>query len=314
MSPAQAIQYEKISPKNLPQFEPIASGHRACQGCAEMLAQRLVLKAVGPDVIVANATGCMEVTTTPYPQTAWNVPWMHVAFENASAVGSGIEAARKALHAKGRLAKNDTKIVVMGGDGGTADIGFQSLSGALERGHDFTYVCYDNEAYMNTGIQRSSATPPGAWTTTSPLGDCSTGKIGYKKDLAMICAAHRIPYVATASPSHHVDLMNKVRRAVATPGPAFIHVLAPCPTGWRMPTKDAVKVARLAVESRVFPLYEVIDGMYKLRKAGKVKPVEEYLKLQGRFKHMNGAAIAALQAQVDEHWEELTWLASRGAE
>ncbi len=262
MSSVQEIQYEKITAKTMPAFEPLAPGHRACQGCGEMLAMRLALKAMGPDTIVVNATGCMEVVTTPYPQSAWNLPWLHAAFENASAVGSGVEGARKAMARKGRLPGNQTKIAIIGGDGGTADIGFQALSGALERGHDFVYICFDNEAYMNTGIQRSSATPPGAWTTTSPLGECSPGKRGFKKDLAVIAAAHKVPYVATATPAQHLDLMNKVRKAAAVCGPAFIHVMACCPTGWRMPTKDAVKATKLAVASRVFPLYEVIGGRY----------------------------------------------------
>ena len=242
----QAISYEKVSPKNLPQFEAIASGHRACQGCAEMLAQRLVLKAAGPDVIVANATGCMEVTTTPYPQTAWKVPWMHVAFENASAVGSGIEAARKALFAKGRLAKNDTKIIVMGGDGGTADIGFQSLSGALERGHDFTYVCYDNEAYMNTGIQRSSATPPGAWTTTSPLGrnvELAGPPIRMSEMLATLEGAGFVARVAVNNIKNLMKAKKALKRAFEYQtkglGFGFVEVLSACPTNWKMSPQEA---------------------------------------------------------------------------
>ena len=220
---------ETITARNIPAFEALASGHRACQGCIEILALRLALKAAGEDVIVANATGCMEVVTTPYPETSWRVPWIHVAFENAAAVGSGVEAARQALLRKGRIADRGTKILVVGGDGGTSDIGLQALSGALERGHDFTYLCLDNEAYMNTGIQRSSATPWGAWSTTTPCGSRTAGKRERKKDLAAIVAAHNIPYVATASPAFHLDLMNKVRRAVSTPGPAFVHLLSPCP-------------------------------------------------------------------------------------
>lgn len=303
---APAVEFEKINPKDLPSFEAIASGHRACQGCAEMLAQRLALKAVGPDVIVANATGCMEVTTTPYPQSAWNVPWMHVAFENASAVGSGIEAARKAMHAKGRLAKNDTKILVMGGDGGTADIGFQSLSGALERGHDFTYICLDNEAYMNTGIQRSSSTPFGASTTTSPSGVKSKGQMTWKKNLPMIAAAHNVPYVATASPAWHLDLMNKVRKAVSVPGPAYVHIYSPCPTGWRCGPETSIETARLVVQTRIFPLYEVIDGKYHLtRDIKKPKPVEEYLMMQRRFRHLKPADIEVIQKRVDADWARL---------
>lgn len=306
MSPSQAIEYEKISPKNLPQFEPIASGHRACQGCAEMLAQRLVLKAVGPDVIVANATGCMEVTTTPYPQTAWNVPWLHVAFENAASVASGVEAGRKALIRKGKLADSGTKVLAFAGDGGTADIGLQALSGALERGHDMTYVCLDNEAYMNTGVQRSSSTPYGAMTTTSPPGSKSKGQFSWKKNMPMIAAAHNVPYVATASPAWHLDLMNKVRRAVAAPGPAYLHIYSPCPTGWRCAPESAIQFSRLAVQSRVFPLYEVIDGQYKLSRDVKDPvPVSDYFKGQRRFRHLKEEDVAYIQKRVDADWERL---------
>ena len=303
---------EKITAKNIPSFEPLESGHRACQGCAEILAQRLVLKAIGADVIVVSATGCMEVVTTPYPQTAWNIPWLHVAFENAPAVASGLIAARIAMAKKKRIKQNQTKVVILGGDGATADIGFQSLSGALERGQDFVYVCFDNEAYMNTGVQRSSSTPSGAWTTTSPIGDCSEGKRGRKKDVASIAAAHKIPYVATACPGYPFDLMNKARKAAAIPGPAYLHVLSPCPTGWRMDTRYGVKASKLAVDTRVFPLYEVINGQYVLKNKGKkVKPVEEYLKMQGRFRHMDEAQINAVQNDVDSRFAELEWLASR---
>jgi pyruvate ferredoxin oxidoreductase beta subunit len=301
---------EKITPKKIPRFEAIAPGHRACQGCGEMQAMRLAMKALGKDIIVVSATGCMEVVTTPYPQTAWNVPWLHVAFENAAAVGSGVEAARKAMARKGRLKSDSTHVVVVGGDGGTSDIGLQSLSGAMERGHDLVYICFDNEAYMNTGIQRSSATPSGAWTTTSPLGERSAGKVGQKKDLVAIMADHGISYAATSSPAYHVDLMNKIRRAAAVRGPAFVHVFSPCPTGWRMPTKDVVKVARLAVETRVYPLYEVIEGTYVLsNKSKRAKPVSEYLKMQGRFKHLNEHQISGIQAEVDRRYEKIQWLA-----
>lgn len=308
----QFVESGKITLKSLPEFEALSSGHRACQGCGEILALRQALKALDEDVIVVSATGCMEVVTTPYPQTAWKVPWMHVAFENAAAVGSGVEAARKALFRKGKLENNHTKIVVIGGDGGTYDIGFQSLSGALERGHDFSYLCFDNEAYMNTGIQRSSATPRGAWTTTCPVGGGGRGKCEWKKDLVGIVVKHGVPYVATATPGHPVDLMNKVRRAAATPGPAFVNILSPCPTGWRMPTHGIVKIAKLAVETRIFPLYEVINGQYVLsKKTKKKKPIVEYLKTQGRFKHLVESEIQAIQKGVDDRYEELRWLASR---
>ena len=229
---AKALEnFEKFKPKTIPQFEPFSKGHRACQGCAEVLALRLAAKAVGRQLIAVNATGCMEIVGSPYPQTAWEVPWIHAAFENAAAVASGVEAGRKALIRKGRIEDDGAKIVSFAGDGGTADIGLQALSGALERGHDFTYICLDNEAYMNTGVQRSSSTPFGAMTTTSPPGEHSKGKFSWKKNMPMIAAAHGVPYVATASPSHHLDLMNKVKKAVEIPGPAYIHIFSPCPTG-----------------------------------------------------------------------------------
>ena len=302
---------KKITMKNLPEFEGIASGHRACQGCGEVLALRQVLKALGEDVIVVSATGCMEVITTPYPQTAWNVPWMHVAFENAAALGSGVVAARKALTRKKKLKKDDTKILIMGGDGGTYDIGFQSLSGALERGHDFIYVCFDNEAYMNTGIQRSSATPRGTWTTTTPIGEATSGKAECKKDLTAIVVEHKIPYVATATPGHPVDLMNKVRRAAKADGPAFIHIFSPCPTGWRIRTSDVVKLCKLAVQTNVYPLYEVINGRYVLNKSvKKSKSVREYLKMQGRFKYLTTEQTETTQQEANSRYAKLEWLAS----
>ena len=303
---------EKITMKNMPEFEVLASGHRGCQGCGEVLALRQALKGLGDNIIVVSATGCMEVITTPYPQTAWKVPWIHVAFENAGAVGSGVEGALKALARKGKIKNSQTKIVIMGGDGSTSDIGFQSLSGALERGHDFVYLCFDNEAYMNTGIQRSSATPRYAWTTTSPINNTQPGKSELKKDLTAIVVKHNIPYVATATPGHPADLMNKVRKGANMPGPAFVHILSPCPTGWRMQTRDIVKVAKMAVKTRIYPLYEVINGRYILGKsAKKPKPVTEYLKLQGRFKHLTELEIDAIQKQVDQYYEELFWMTSQ---
>ena len=310
--PDNLSSYEKITIKNMPGFEALSPGHRGCQGCGEVLAMRQALKALGDDVIVVSATGCMEVITTPYPQTAWKVPWMHVAFENAGAVGSGVEGALKVLERKGRIENSKTNIVIMGGDGSTSDIGFQSLSGALERGHDFVYLCFDNEAYMNTGIQRSSATPKYAWTTTSPTGSSQPGKPEFKKDLTTIVVKHNIPYVSTATPGHPVDLMNKVRKAAAMPGPAFVHILSPCPTGWRMQTRDVVKVVKLAVKTRIYPLYEVINGKYILGKSSKKpKPVEKYLKLQGRFKHLTDREINTIQKEVDQRYEELLWMTSR---
>lgn len=249
---------------NMPTNEPLSAGHRACQGCGEILALRQVMKALGENVVVVSATGCMEIVTSPFPQTAWNVPWLHVAFENASAVVSGVESAYKAMIRKGKIEDKGVVFLAYGGDGATADIGLQSLSGALERGHNFLYVCLDNEAYMNTGIQRSSSTPYGAMTTTSPPGKKSIGQSTWKKNMPAIVAAHGIPYVATASPAFPADLMNKVKKAAMMPGPAYIHIYSPCPTGWRATPDSSIELARLAVLSRVFPLYEVINGKWIL--------------------------------------------------
>jgi pyruvate ferredoxin oxidoreductase beta subunit len=286
--------------------EYFSSGHRACQGCAEALAVRLVGKALGRDTIVASATGCMEVTSTPLPFTNWNVPWIHVAFENAAAVASGAEAGMKALMRKGKIPKKRITFLAMAGDGGTSDIGIQALSGALERGHDFVYVCYDNEAYMNTGIQRSSSTPFGASTTTSPAGKVVPGQVTWKKNMAEIAAAHGIPYVATACPSYPLDLITKVKKAAKIKGPAYVHILSVCPTGWRLPPELAIKAGRLAVETGVFPLYEVEDGRYRITvDPGKLRPVNDYLKIQGRFRHLDETMIAKIQKRVTQEYEKL---------
>ncbi len=306
-STVEAIQgIEKIRASNIPVVEPLSNGHRACQGCGEVLALRLVMKALGHNVIVVSATGCMEIISSPYPQTAWEVPWLHVAFENAAAVASGVEAAYRVMNRKGKINQPDVTILAYGGDGGTADIGLQSLSGALERGHNFLYVCLDNEAYMNTGIQRSSSTPYGAMTTTSPPGKKSIGQMTWKKNVAAIAAAHEIPYVATASPAFHIDLMNKVRKGAAVKGPAYIHIYSPCPTGWRCDPSMSVHVARLVVQTRIFPLYEVVDGHWRLtNKVKRPKPVIEYLKTQRRFRHLTEKEINKIQQRVDKEWEEL---------
>jgi len=297
--------FKKFTPKTLPQEEPLVYGHRACQGCGEVLALRMVAKAIGSPMVAVSATGCMEIISSPYPQTAWAVPWIHVAFENAAAVASGVEAGLKALMAKGRIPEKKISVVAFAGDGGTADIGFQALSGAMERGHDFVYVCLDNEAYMNTGIQRSSSTPFGATTTTSPAGKLSYGQRTWKKNLPAILASHNIPYVATASPAYYLDLMNKAKKAALIKGPAFLHVYSPCPTGWRHGTDLAIEVSRLVVETNIFPLYEVIDGKYVVRKNTKVKPVEEYLKIQRRFSHLTPELIQTIQKRVDTEYERL---------
>ncbi|MBW1982697.1 MAG: pyruvate synthase subunit beta [Deltaproteobacteria bacterium] len=302
----QLKKFKTFSPKKLPLEEPLAPGHRACQGCGEVLALRQVMKALGNEVIVVSATGCMEIISSAYPQSAWRVPWLHVAFENAAAVASGVESAYKVMVRKGKIPKKKVTFLAIAGDGGTADIGLQSLSGALERGHDFIYVCLDNEAYMNTGIQRSSSTPYGAMTTTSPPGKKSIGQHTWKKNMAAIAAAHDIPYVATASPAYYVDLMNKVKKASLIEGPAYLHIFSPCPTGWRCAPHDSIQTARLVVQTRIFPLYEVIEGRWKLsRKISKPKPVSKYLKLQQRFRHLTEKDIAFIQARVDKEYEEL---------
>jgi pyruvate ferredoxin oxidoreductase beta subunit len=297
--------FKKFTPKTLPREEPFVFGHRACQGCGEVLALRMVAKAIGTPMIAVSATGCMEIISSPYPQTAWGVPWIHVAFENAAAVAAGIEVGLKTLMAKGRIPEKKITVVAFAGDGGTADIGLQSLSGALERGHDFVYVCLDNEAYMNTGIQRSSSTPFGAMTTTSPAGKITAGQTTWKKNLPLIAAAHNIPYVATASPAYYLDLMNKAKKAALIKGPAYLHVYSPCPTGWRHGTDLAIEVSRLVVETNIFPLYEVMEGKYLVRKNTKPKPVEEYLKQQRRFSHLTPDLIQIIQKRVDAEYERL---------
>ncbi len=309
----EEIKFEKITAKNLPRESLISPGHRACQGCGEILAMGMVMKAAGPNTIVANATGCMEIVTSPFPETAWRVPWLHVAFENTAAVASGIEAAIQMLYKKQKI-KEKPNIIAFAGDGATADIGLQSLSGALERGHNFLYVCLDNEAYMNTGIQRSSSTPYGAMTTTSPPGKKSIGQCTWKKNVAMIAAAHNIPYVATASPGYHLDLMNKVRKALAVDGPAYIQIFSPCPTGWRSKPEQSITLAKLAVQTGVFPLFEVEYGRFKItQKTKELKPVKEYLQLQRRFRHLGEDDIAYIQERVKAEFERLKALASLDA-
>lgn len=263
-----------------PRFRGLESGHRACLGCGEALAARLVTESAGPDVILTNATGCLEVFTTPWPESAWRVPWVHSLFENSGAIASGVEAAMKA---QGR----STKVIAMGGDGGTFDIGFQALSGMLERGHNILYVCFDNEAYMNTGIQRSGSTPHSAMTTTSPPGKERMGKRHLKKDIISIVAAHHIPYAATASVAYPSDLRKKVRRAMAIDGPTFLQVHSPCPLGWGHEGDESIEIARLAVLTGLFPLIELerggLTGITPIREP---VPVTEYLKRQGRFRHL----------------------------
>jgi pyruvate ferredoxin oxidoreductase beta subunit len=289
-----------------PKFDGLAPGHRACIGCGEALAVRIAMKAMGPNIIIANATGCMEVISSQLPATGWDVPWIHTLFENNSAVASGIESALKVLERKGKIQGRGTKVVAMGGDGATSDIGFQALSGALERGHDFLYLMFDNEAYMNTGIQRSSATPWGASTTTSPAGKKSIGQKTQKKNRAAIVAAHEIPYVATACPSYPFDMMEKVKKGLAVNGPAFINVFSVCPTGWRSAVDLSVRLGRLAVQTGVFPLYEVVNGKYKITvEPSPMRPVLDYLKPQGRFRHLSENDVKEIQERTIREYNML---------
>ena len=292
--------------------ERFAPGHRLCAGCGAGIAVRGVLRALKEEdrAVVGNATGCLEVSSFLYPYTAYEDSYIHTAFESAGASLSGVEAAYKALKRRGKI--DDTvKFITFGGDGGTYDIGFQSLSGAMERGHDLTYVCYDNEAYMNTGIQRSSSTPHFADTTTTPAGSVVPGKLQQKKNLTKIMVAHGVPYVAqTTFIGNFKDITEKAHKAIYTPGAAFLNVMAPCPRGWRYPSEKLMEVTKAAVETCVWPLYEVIEGKYILSyKPKEKKPVEEYLKMQGRFAHMfkpgNEWMIEQVQKEVDRNWEEL---------
>jgi len=287
----------------------ISSGHRMCAGCGAPTVVKMVLLASDYPVIASNATGCLEVSTCISDYTAWKIPWIHSAFENAAATISGVETMYRSLKKQGKIDK-EIKFVAFGGDGGTYDIGLQSLSGAMERGHDMLYVCYDNGAYMNTGIQRSSATPRGADTTTRPAGSVIPGKTEQRKDLTKIMAAHNIPYAAQASPSHWMDLMKKARKAFEIPGPKFMNIISPCNRGWRSRTDDSIALSRLAVETCYWPLYEVENGIVKITfKPKKKKPIVDFLKPQGRFKHLfkpeNEWVINKLQEDIDSEWERL---------
>jgi pyruvate ferredoxin oxidoreductase beta subunit len=298
--------------KELAQREDrLCGGHRLCPGCSESIIVRQVLLAADGPVVASNATGCLEVATSIFPYTAWKIPWFHSAFENAAATISGIESAYRALRRRGKV-NRDIYFIAFGGDGGTYDIGLQSLSGALERYHKFLYVCLNNEAYMNTGIQRSSATPQGTWTTTSPVGDeCEEGKSQHRKDLTAIVAAHNIPYVAQTVPSRPRDLAEKVEKALAADGPAFLNVLTPCTRGWRFDPSRTLEMAELAIETCAWPLFEVIDGEWIVNyKPKEKKPIEEYLKPQGRYSHIfqgkgNRALLEHIQVDIDREWARL---------
>ncbi len=293
------------------------AGHRACAGCGPATVLRLIMKATRGPTIVTEATGCMEVVSSIYPYTSWDVPWLHTAFETAASNASGIEAALKVMKKKGRISQEHVDVIAFAGDGGTFDIGFQALSGAVERGHDFLFVLYDNEAYMNTGIQRSGGTPHGAATTTSPAGNVVPGKLEYKKPIADIMVAHGMPYVATASPYYWKDLIMKVRKGLEVDGPAFLHVFAPCPRGWRSDPARSIDYAKLAVETCVFPIWESVNGQCRLSTPSKLvalapqrkKPVSDYLKGQGRFRHMfkpeGKQLLEEVQHITDERWKHL---------
>lgn len=284
-------------------------GHRMCSGCgAPIIVKQLFLASEYP-LVLANATGCLEVCSAVSNFTAWKSSWIHSAFENAAATLSGVEAMYRSLKRQGKIDR-EMKFVAFGGDGGTYDIGLQSLSGAMERGHDMLYICYDNGAYMNTGIQRSSATPIGSDTTSSPVGSVVKGKMQPRKNLTRIMAAHGIPYVAQASPAHWRDAVTKFRKALEIKGPKFINVISPCNRGWRSATDDAILLSRAAVETCYWPLYEVRDGVTRINYIPKEKkPVEEFLKPQGRFKHMfapgNEWLLKRFQEEVDKEWERL---------
>jgi len=292
--------------------ERFTGGHRMCAGCGAPVVVRQILRALKPEdhAVVGVATGCLEVSTFIYPYTSWEDSFIHTAFENSAANIAGAEAAYRALKKKGKIS-GDTKFIAFGGDGGTYDIGLQALSGAMERGHDMVYVCYDNGAYMNTGIQRSSATPKYADTTTSPAGKKIPGKQQWRKDLTEIMVNHHIPYAAqTAAVGNMKDLYEKAEKAIYTEGPAFLNVLAPCPRGWRYDTPNLMEINKLAVETCFWPLYEVVEGKYIINYKPKKKlPIEEFLKVQGRFSHLfkpeNEHIIAEIQAEVDKRWESL---------
>ena len=301
------ISYKDLTKKQ----NPLTEGHRMCPGCGAPTAIRQAFMGLENPIVVVGATGCMEVSTTVYPYSAWRVPFMHVAFENAGAGISGIEAAYKVLKRKGKIDK-EIKFVAFGGDGGTYDIGLQSLSGALERGHDFTYICYNNQGYMNTGAQRSSATPINASATTSPAGSVLPGKLQRAKNLTEIVAAHNIPYVAQTTLHDPFDLIRKVKKAVETPGPAFVNVLVPCVLFWKIDPGDQVSICKLAADSRFWPVYEVENGKYSLSYEPKQSvPLEKFLRAQGRFSHLFKKGrermdlVEAAQQDVDEDWRKL---------
>lgn len=294
----------------------LASGHRLCAGCAESIIARQILMGTEKDVAVSVSTGCFEVSTTIFPYTSWNIPMVHTAFGNGAAGAAGLETAYKSLKRQGKIDK-DIKFVNFAGDGATYDIGLQALSGAMERGHDMMFVCFNNEAYMNTGIQRSSATEKGASTTTSWNGAESYGKKEYPKDMTAVMVAHNIPYVAQTAPYAWRDMVTKARKAFECGGPSFINAISPCPRGRRFAPSDTIAISKLAVDCCVWPLYEVVDGEYSLSADslriadGKVekKPITDWFDSQGRFKHLKderwAPVVEEIQKDVDKKWEKL---------
>jgi pyruvate ferredoxin oxidoreductase beta subunit len=286
-----------------------AGGHRMCAGCPVPIFTKMLTQVTDKyEIVAGNATGCLEVASSIFPYSAWKIPWIHTAFENAGASMSGVEAMYKSLKRQGKINKK-LKFVAIGGDGGTYDIGLQSLSGAMERGHDLVYICYDNGAYMNTGVQRSSATPLGASTTTSPKGKKSSGRKGKRKDLTKIMVAHNIDYVAQASIHKPVDLSNKLKKAIELDGPAFINILCPCILGWKVNPDMGVEAARVGVETGYWPLYEVENGKYNINYKPKYRPVTDWIFMQGRFRHLkspeNRPIVEEFQKEIDRNWE---WL------
>ncbi|MDR0822623.1 MAG: hypothetical protein LBN20_02430 [Endomicrobium sp.] len=299
--------------------EKVTGGHRLCAGCGAGIVIRQAMIAAGnTPVVTVSATGCMEVSTTIYPFSTWKNSFFHSAFENAAATASGIESAYKSLKKQGKIGE-DFRFIVFGGDGGTYDIGLQSLSGAMERGHRILYICYNNEAYMNTGIQRSSATPKGADTTTAPAGKVKQGKEQNKKDLTQIMVAHNIPYVAQSYMGNWNDFITKVQKALAIDGPSFINILTPCRLGWNYKPEETMNIGRLAMETCLWPAYEIENGVYTITAFPKEKkPVAEFLKPQARFKHLfkpeNAPMLEAIQKEVDLRWEVLQRRAELGKE
>ena len=290
----------------------LVGGHRLCAGCPAPTIAKIAMMCSDKEVVVSNATGCLEVSTTIYPYSAWKTPWIHTAFENAAANIAGVESAYKALKRKGKLDK-EFRFMCIAGDGGTYDIGLQSLSGAIERGHKFVYICYDNEAYMNTGVQRSSATPQYANTTTDPIGDARKGKQETRKNFTEIMVAHNMKYIAQCSLSNLQDFIMKMEKAFRYTdySATFVNVISPCVPGWGIHDDDAIRMSKMAVETCFWPLYEVEDGKYKLNydPGEKKLPIIEFIKLQSRFKHLlkpgNEKLLEEFQKDVDERWEKL---------